>query len=97
MVPPKGPSLAFSTSTWIHWWSPVASANWSTRSWVISTQSVVPISSPAADSMSSNELNTRMDDAPRGSEPILDPGQGVGWQLCRMTLCKLLVGVNLSR
>ena len=76
MVPPKGPSLAFSTSTWIHWWSPVASANWSTRSWVISTQSVVPISSPAADSISSNELNTRMDDAPRGSGTDPRPRSG---------------------
>ena len=26
MVPPNGPAVARSTSTWIHWWSPVASA-----------------------------------------------------------------------
>src|SRR3954464_7361968 len=64
MVPPNGPALAFSSSTWIHWWSPVASANWFTRSWVISTQSVVPISSPAAASISSKVVNTRIDDAP---------------------------------
>ena len=25
MVPPKGPAAARSGSTWIHWWSPVAS------------------------------------------------------------------------
>ena len=69
MVPPNGPSLAFSSSTWIHWRSSVASANWSTRSWVISTQSEAPISSPAAASISSNVLNTRMYDAPRGRIP----------------------------
>ncbi|SLH46233.1 Uncharacterised protein [Mycobacteroides abscessus subsp. abscessus] len=27
MVVPNGPFAAFSASTWIHWWSPVASAN----------------------------------------------------------------------
>ena len=44
---------ARSTSTWIHWWSPVASANRSTRSWSISSQSLVPSSSPAAAASSS--------------------------------------------
>src|SRR5688572_3321514 len=48
MVVPNGPDLAFSGSTWIHWWSPVASANWSIRSWLTSSQSPgsrsVPIS-----------------------------------------------------
>ena len=34
--PPNGPALARSMSTWIHWWSPVSSANWLTFSWVIS-------------------------------------------------------------
>ena len=29
-------------STWIHWWSPVASANWFTCSCVIVTQSLCP-------------------------------------------------------
>ena len=33
MVPPYGPLAARSGSTWIHWWSSVASANWSTRAW----------------------------------------------------------------
>src|SRR5215211_7659517 len=43
MGPPKGLSFfARSGSTWIHWWSPVASANWFTCSWVISTQSLYP-------------------------------------------------------
>ena len=60
MVPPNGPAAACSTSTWIHWWSPVASANWSTRSWVISTHSLVPSSSPTAAASSSNVVNTRM-------------------------------------
>jgi hypothetical protein len=34
--------LARSTSTWIHWWSSVASAKVLTRSWVTSNQSLVP-------------------------------------------------------
>src|SRR4051812_20116606 len=45
--PPKGLSaLARSTSTWIHWWSPVASAKRFTASWVTSYQSLVPSSWP---------------------------------------------------
>src|SRR3954451_887854 len=47
MGPPNGLSFfARSGSTWINWWSPVASANWFTRSWVISTQSLWPNSLP---------------------------------------------------
>src|SRR4051812_42654023 len=60
MVPPNGPSAALSTSTWIHWWSPVASANASTRSWVISSQSVLPRSSPTASASWSVEVKVRM-------------------------------------
>src|SRR6476619_341745 len=60
MVPPKGPSFARSTSTWIHWWSPVASANRSTRSCSIVTHSEVPSSSPTAAATSSRVVNTRM-------------------------------------
>src|SRR4051795_8368013 len=45
--PPNGLSaFARSTSTWIHWWSFVASANWLTASWVTSYQSLVPSSWP---------------------------------------------------
>src|SRR3954452_23228213 len=45
--PPYGLSaLARSTSTWIHWWSPVASAKRLTASWVTSYQSLVPSSWP---------------------------------------------------
>ena len=41
MGPPKGLSaFARSASMWIHWWSPVASANRFTRSWVISIHSL---------------------------------------------------------
>src|SRR5437868_4519309 len=46
MGPPNGPDLARSGSTWIHWWSPVASAKRFTWSWVISVQSVYPMCSP---------------------------------------------------
>ena len=45
---PKGPDLARSTSTWIHWWSPVASANWLIRSWVTWTQSLTATSWPTS-------------------------------------------------
>src|SRR6478672_1207770 len=58
--PPNGPSFARSTSTWIHWWSPVASANRSTRSCSIVTHSEVPSSSPTAAATSSRVVNTRM-------------------------------------
>src|SRR6266545_6914719 len=47
MVPPKGPPLARSGSTWIHWWSPVASANRLTWSWVTWCQSLAPRCSPS--------------------------------------------------
>src|SRR5215213_6556108 len=47
MGAPKGPSAARSTSTWIHWWSSVASAKVFTRPWVISCQPVTPRSFPA--------------------------------------------------
>src|SRR6266850_7236355 len=47
MVVPNGDSRrARSTSTWIHWWSPVASANWSMRSCVTSSQSLTTTSCP---------------------------------------------------
>src|SRR3954465_15618401 len=48
MVPPNGPAAARAGSTWIHWWSPVASANASTCACVISCHSVTPSSLPAA-------------------------------------------------
>src|SRR6478672_4624918 len=62
MGPPKAPALARSTSMWIHWKSPVASANWLTRSWVISIQSLYPTCwptssrSPAAPSMMRGDI-----------------------------------------
>ncbi len=59
MVPPDGPVAALSTSTWIHWWSPVASAKVSTRAWSMVTQSVLPRSSPEAAATSSKLVNTR--------------------------------------
>src|SRR5690242_7166289 len=60
MVCPNGPDAARSGSTWIHWWSPVASANVSIRFWSTSTQSEVPISVPAAAMNSSRSSKTRM-------------------------------------
>src|SRR5580704_8383154 len=42
MVVPKGPDAARSGSTWIHWWSPVASANRLTCAWSITCQSDHP-------------------------------------------------------
>src|SRR5215471_18998896 len=61
MVPPNGDSrLARSTSTWIHWWSPVASANWSTSAWVISSQPLTLSSSPTCARSSSIVVMTCM-------------------------------------
>src|SRR5215475_13745806 len=56
MVPPNGPAAALSRSTWIHWWSPVASAKALTGSWVISSQPVCPRSAPASALSSSRPL-----------------------------------------
>src|SRR3954468_4006851 len=57
MVPPNGPAFAASTSTWIHWWSPVASANPSIRPWSIVVHSVAPRSVPAAAVSAASESN----------------------------------------
>src|SRR5713226_5748850 len=46
MVPPNGPALARSGSTWIHWWSPVASAKALISSWVTVCQSPTRVSLP---------------------------------------------------
>src|SRR6266849_630398 len=46
MVVPKGPAAARAGSTWIHWWSPVASANASIFSWGTSIQLEGPNSAP---------------------------------------------------
>ena len=44
MVAPNGPAAARASSTWIHWWSLVASAKAVMRSWSMVSQSLVPIS-----------------------------------------------------
>ena len=59
-MPPNGVSLARSTSTWIHWWSPVTSANVSTSFCVTSCQSEVPSVSPCAALSSSSPVIVRM-------------------------------------
>ena len=46
MVPPNALSAARAGSTWIHWWSPVSSANASMRSCVMSCHAVGPRSEP---------------------------------------------------
>src|SRR5262245_30627590 len=46
VFPPGNSRLARSTSTWIHWWSPVASANLSIISWVTVSHSDGPSWSP---------------------------------------------------
>src|SRR5207247_9526845 len=52
-VVPNGPCAAASGSTWIHWWSPVASANWSMLRCSIVNHELVPSSrSPACSSSS---------------------------------------------
>src|SRR5437868_9345201 len=47
IVVPKGPVAARSGSTWIHWWSPVASANASIRPCPTSIHEDGPYSSPS--------------------------------------------------
>src|SRR5512133_2194540 len=55
-VVPNGPFAAASGSTWIHWWSPVASAKRLICSCVISCQSLVP-SSRSPDCSSSSMVS----------------------------------------
>lgn len=50
---------ARSGSTWIHWWSPVASANWSTCSCVTSCHLLWPRSWPTTVASSSSPLKVR--------------------------------------
>src|SRR6185437_5935253 len=53
--PPNGDSAAArSGSTWIHWWSSVASANVFTRSWVTSSHSVTPSTCPLSEGRSAS-------------------------------------------
>src|SRR5271157_2734799 len=52
VLPPGISRAARSGSTWIHCSSPVASANLSMRSWLISSQSLTPTSAPTADLIS---------------------------------------------
>src|SRR5277367_1095181 len=53
MATPKGPPLARSGSTWIHWWSSVASAKRLTRSWVMGCHSEKPRSLPTSSAKAS--------------------------------------------
>src|SRR5438093_8918054 len=59
MVVPNGPPAARSRSTWIHWWSPVASANASMRSCDTSIQDEGPNSAPASSSLMAPPYDTR--------------------------------------
>jgi hypothetical protein len=53
--PPNGDSAAArSGSTWIHWWSSVASANVFTRSWVTSNHSLTPSTCPFSEGSSAS-------------------------------------------
>src|SRR3954447_17184351 len=67
--PPNGLSFfARSTSTWIHWWSPVASAKRVTASWVTSCQSLLPRSVP-----------TRVGSSARVVVVVMQTSFGRGW------------------
>src|SRR5690349_14410619 len=64
---------------WIHWWSPVTSANVLTSFWLTSCQSETPRSSPSACLSSSSPVMVRMAadhnrDPARGAAP----GRGLG-------------------
>src|ERR1043165_6300684 len=64
VVWPGSSRFARSTSTWIHWSSPVASAKRLICSWVTCCQSLTPISVPTADLSSSKSLKTRIASSP---------------------------------
>src|SRR5207245_181328 len=67
MVLPPGISfLARSTPTWIHWWSPVASANLSIIAWVTVSHSDGPSSLPTCWSKSWGFSTLSMASLPRG-------------------------------
>src|SRR3954447_7829163 len=87
MVPPNGVSFARSTSTWIHWWSPVTSANVSTSFWVTSCQSEVPSVSPSACLSSSSPVIVRM----AGHHTSRRAGPAFAVRHARATLPRLLL------
>src|SRR4051812_12901173 len=60
LIVPDGPAAAFSGSTWIHWWSSVASANRSICCCVTVCQGLYPRCVPTAFSSSPMPLKTFM-------------------------------------
>src|SRR5215217_1128483 len=78
MVPPKGVSFARSGSTWIHWWSPVASAKASMSFWDTSCQPETPSSSPSACLSSSSPVMVRIAGTLCTHYVALPGGQGHG-------------------
>src|SRR5690606_9960674 len=64
MVLPNGPAAARSTSTWIHWWSPVASAKVLIWSWVTVCHGLCPRWLPCAAASAWMSANSRMRAAP---------------------------------
>src|SRR4051794_38169719 len=90
MVVPNGPAAARSSSTWIHWWSWVRSANASTWGWVTIDHGVGPRRTPSASARSaySREREAAMTSGTgrllRGercgslAEPALGDGPAVG-------------------
>src|SRR5918997_1883772 len=83
MVPPNGVSFARSGSTWIHWWSPVASAKASMSFWVTSCHSETPSSSPSACLSSLSPVIVRMG----GNCRLLAPSTLHCWSPTRRTCC----------
>src|SRR5579859_2095793 len=59
IVVPNGPDFARSRSTWIHWWSPVVSANESMRSCETSIHEEGPNSAPGVSSVIAPPYDTR--------------------------------------
>src|SRR5438477_449102 len=59
IVVPNGPDAARSRSTWIHWWSPVVSANESMRSCETSIHDEGPNSAPVSSSVIAPPYDTR--------------------------------------
>src|SRR4051812_17684948 len=75
-VPPKGDSFfARSTSTWIHWSSPVMRAKSSTSCWVTSRQSLGPTVSPTrprSSSMPFTVISAMAERLPGRARPLLE-------------------------
>src|SRR3954454_10551486 len=77
MVPPNGVSRAARAgSTWMNWWSSVASANWSIIVWLTTRQGETPTSLPTTVSNSSKVIDFN-EESPLRPPSVLEQGETV--------------------